>query len=430
VLPNGNAVLTVTVPKMLTLTPLLVVTTRIISGYCRAVMAGVVAESVHCCVTSPPYYGLRDYGIAGQLGLESSPAEYVAVMVEVFREVRRVLRADATCWVNLGDGYANKQLLGMPWLLAFALRDDGWYLRSEITWGKKAPMPESVTDRPTQATEKVFLLSKSARYFYDAEAVMEQRTEFAIEHEKKYSSLPRKTRQENANRKDGGDSVFQAGFANLNGGRNMRNFWLLGPEPFPEAHFATFPSEIPRRAILAGTSERGVCPKCGAPWERVVEKSGATRKGNTASGWRESGARSDNSAVDRLGEVWVETLGWLPTCACMPPAVETPGVAAGGRYMPVPATVLDPFLGAGTTGLVADQLQRHCIGIELNPAYAAMAERRIYDDAPLFAHVRLDSRFEQARISANGLGPVRPSNVIDLEEMQLSKPNTTIDLES
>jgi len=296
-------------------------------------------ESVHCVVTSPPYFGLRDYGIEqqvwpdgwrGSLGLESTPALYIEHMVAVFREVRRVLRKDGTLWLNIGDCYAAnggqgtggnfarerraymqrnhrpptpanikpKDLLGIPWMLAFALRDDGWWLRSEITWAKRAPMPESVTDRPTSATEKVFLLTKSARYFYDAEAVKEESVyDGSQESERDFGGKGVDSRPDR--------KPFRA----VTQKRNMRNWWLLGPEPFPEAHFATFPTEIPRRAILAG------CP-------------------------------------------------------------------VGG-------TVLDPFLGAGTTAMVADQLGRDCIGIELNQKYAEMAERRIRDDVGMFADIKL-----------------------------------------
>ncbi len=340
----------------------------------------------------------------GSLGLEPTPSAYVEHMVEVFRDVRRVLHRDGTLWLNIGDscnsgaqynhgrstglgranryseaddkrwggtrplikGFKPKDLLGIPWALAFALRDDGWYLRSEITWAKRAPMPESVTDRPTSATEKVFLLSKSARYFYDSEAVKEP--DLGTDHSRSVVAP--------VNRSQGylsDDTGIRTADGRNGSGRNMRNWWLLGPEPFAEAHFATFPAEIPRRAILAGTSARGVCPKCGAPWGRITEthraKDPTRHTGRAAVGCAD---RMDADEPRMLSQC--KTIGWQPTCAC-------------DVHLAQPATVLDPFFGAGTTGMVADQLGRNCIGIELNASYAAMAERRVRDDAGMFAEV-------------------------------------------
>lgn len=297
-------------------------------------LARLADESVHCCVTSPPYWGLRDYGVEGQIGLEPTPEAFVARLVHVFREVRRVLRKDGTLWLNLGDSYTTgastaprssdpkavgdvsrgvarigtpkgmkpKDLVGIPWMVAFALRADGWYLRQEIIWAKPNPMPESVTDRCTKAHEHVFLLTRSERYFYDAEAIKED----AIE-------AGRIVKATGGAAKNAGKGKFGAtaiGFTShdtLVTNRNKRSVWTIATQPFPEAHFATFPEELAETCIKAG------CP-------------------------------------------------------------------AGG-------TVLDPFGGAGTTGLVADKLGRNAILIELNPAYAAMAERRIRDDCPMFAQV-------------------------------------------
>lgn len=334
--------------------------------------------SVQCCVTSPPYWGLRDYGIAGQLGLEKTPEEYVGKLIAGFREVRRVLRDDGTLWLNLGDSYAGggnnrgngsplsekqssnrgatgqvgqlrrgsgradgivtgdsprnrdglgrvsglkpKDLIGIPWRCAFALQADGWYLRSEITWCKKVPMPESVQDRPTSATEKIFLLSKSQRYFYNAAAVRNPPSEsWANDSRWKTGSTP--TNDKNGYLEAGaqnpkqlhrmfdkqrGHSRRHAGFNDrwdqmekgqqMANGSNMRNYWILGPEPYSEAHFATFPTVIPRKCILAGS---------------------------------------------RPGD-----------------------------------TILDPFFGSGTTGQVALELGRKCIGIELNPKYVQLAKHR------------------------------------------------------
>ncbi len=288
------------------------------------------AESVHCCVTSPPYWGLRDYGCAGQVGLEATPAEYVAKMVEVFREVRRVLRSDGTLWLNLGDSYAGsgkgwnlqddakqvtsrawadresmpaartrndagpgykpKDLVGIPWSVAFALRDDGWWLRSDIIWAKPNPMPESVTDRPTKAHEYLFLLAKSQTYYYDQDAVRE-------------AGVGRLDRG-HAVRGRLGEQGWQGVSLAEPVARNRRSVWTIATEPFPEAHFATMPTKLVEPCILAGS--------------------------------------------------------------------------------PVGGVVLDPFCGSGTVGVVALRHNRSFIGIDIKPEYCEMARRRIENDAPLF----------------------------------------------
>jgi hypothetical protein len=264
----------------------------------------------------------------------------------------------------------------IPAALALALRADGWWLRSEIVWAKRAPMPESCTDRPTCAHEKVFLLSRSARYFYDAIAVQEDAE----------SDHPSGNGYDRAEQLSRGGRGQRQQWDNVGGKRNMRNVWHLGPEPFPEAHFATFVSEIPRRAILAGTSAKGVCPKCGAPWVRVVEKTFRENGRGVAGG--QKGFDGQNGWAGYPGGVNdVETIGWRPSCPC--DAFGDVGFIRTGKPPdPIPATVLDPFLGSGTTALVADQLGRDCIGIELSPGYAAMAERRHRDDAGMFADLR------------------------------------------
>jgi DNA modification methylase len=327
-------------------------TVRILHGDCREVLATLPDASVHCCVTSPPYFGLRDYGVDGQIGLEQTPDAFVAELVAVFREVRRVLRDDGTLWLNLGDSYASttkgsggtgastlqndgrsedarlrgalkaqerqamgprrfdmgdlkaKDLIGIPWRVAFALQADGWWLRQDIIWHKPNPMPESVTDRCTKAHEYVFLLSKAERYFYDASAI----------HEDALTDLPivdKSARSRNrlvvtAAGREGADEYGSIG-AVAPGKRNKRSVWTVATQPYSGAHFATMPPELAEQCIKAG------CPEGG--------------------------------------------------------------------------TVLDPFGGAGTTGLVADRLQRHALLVELNPAYIDIAERRITGDAPLFAEV-------------------------------------------
>lgn len=362
-------------------------------GNVREVLREMDSESVHCCITSPPYYSLRDYGVDGQIGLEETPEEYIAALVDVFSEVRRVLRKDATLWLNLGDSYAAttkgsgghnpkqdsnkgswfddrrsaipgglkpKDLMMMPARVALALQADGWWLRSEIVWHKPNPMPESVTDRPTKAHEMVYLLAKSARYFFDQEAVKEPAS---CANEAKYDN--------GLNGHGGGES--HAGhdsstrkFGADPRGRNIRTVWTIPTEPFPEAHFATFPQALVEPCIKAGTSERGCCPECGAPWRRVVEKSG----GNLGTGWTDHKADISKgmSQVFRAdgGETpyRVETLGWQPPCRC------DAGEAA-------PCVVLDPFSGSGTTLLVAQRLGRRALGIEIKREYADISGRSL-----------------------------------------------------
>lgn len=348
-------------------------------GDCREHLRTMADESVHCVVTSPPYFGLRDYGVAGQLGLEPTPEEYVARLVEVFREARRVLRDDGTLWLNLGDSYAaqrggthqpaetlaggnggytddgdrvnrgrldgynpsrnasaiglkHKDLIGIPWRVAFALRADGWYLRQDIIWAKPNPMPESVRDRCTKSHEYLFLLSKSERYHFDAEAIAEPLAPSSIER----LSQPHLSEQHGSDRVPGktngpmkavvkktapvgprfggnkygdderAESRTKSGRSWMGATyRNKRDVWLIPTQPFKQAHFATFPAMLVEPCILAG------CP-------------------------------------------------------------------GGG-------TVLDPFAGAGTVGLVAQRLQRSAVLIELNPDYARMAHKRIYDDGTLLA---------------------------------------------
>lgn len=305
---------------------------QILIGDCLESVRGLPDQSVNCCVTSPPYFGLRDYGHAGQIGLESTPDEFIAKLVAVFREVKRVLRDDGTLWVNIGDSYngsgkggvfsdasakqatnrgANisrpmrldsikpKDLIGIPWMLAFALRADGWYLRQDIIWSKPNPMPESVTDRCTKAHEYIFLLSKSPRYYFDSASIAEDSvTSWQIDQSR---------RQQRVAATGGAISGGTGEKISEGDTRNKRSVWNVATKPFSEAHFATFPPDLIEPAILAG------CP-------------------------------------------------------------------VGG-------SVLDPFGGAGTTGLVCDRLQRDAILCELNPAYAEMARKRILNESPLFAEV-------------------------------------------
>jgi DNA modification methylase len=382
-------------------------------GDCREVLASLPSDSVDCVVTSPPYWGLRDYGNDGQLGLERTPEEYVANMVAVFREVRRVLKPSGTCWLNLGDSYAanwssrrdeggggfktngrertkyppaglkSKDLVGIPWRVAFALQADGWYLRSDIIWSKPNPMPESVTDRPTKSHEYLFLLTKGARYYFDADAVREAHTWV--------DDRPRMAYNGKGNPEGRRLSGDAARLGNSPAGRNIRSVWTIATRPYPGAHFAVFPPELPERCIKAGSSEKGVCPECGAPWERVVERA--------PTGPRPGGHHVDDSVRDHLrsrgsgGNVGgtlqdvaryhVMTTGWRPTCDCEPaysvaepPNPSTPTPRRTAESYIVPATILDPFAGSGTVGMVANRLSRRAILIDLNPEYLKQQMKR------------------------------------------------------
>ena len=221
-------------------------------------------NSVDCVVTSPPYWGLRDYGLDEQgLGLEPTPEEYCANMVEVFREVWRVLKPTGTVWMNLGDIYSDKQLIGIPWRVAFALQADGWYLRSDIIWSKPNPMPESVSDRPTKAHEYVFLLTKSPRYYYDADAIREPQSPHTLEAFKN-GIIPRGPKSLNNPADIKAGVTKQAMTENrewqavLPNGRNKRSVWEIANHPYPEAHFATFPEKLVEPCIMAGCPQDGV----------------------------------------------------------------------------------------------------------------------------------------------------------------------------
>lgn len=319
---------------------------EIFNGDCAAVLKTLPSGSVNSCITSPPYFGLRDYGCAEQIGQEETPEEYCEKLVEVFREVKRVLRDDGTLWINIGDSYATnkgaqpptntrnscghtasrvppgykaKDLIGIPWLVAFALRADGWYLRQDIIWHKPNAMPESVNDRLTKCYEHVFLLAKSPRYFFDAAAIAEPIAESTrkrlgqdIEHQAGSDRVPGKTNGnmkacppkfggskyangEEENRTKSGNAYTCAG-----GMKNKRDVWTISTAPFKGAHFATFPKKLVEPMVLAG------CPRGGI--------------------------------------------------------------------------VLDPFTGSGTTGIVAIQNGRRFCGIELNSEYCTMATKRIEEE--------------------------------------------------
>jgi DNA modification methylase len=305
-------------------------TATVLTGDSLATLRELPADTFHCCITSPPYFGLRDYGVDGQIGLEPTPTEFIDRLVAVFSEVRRTLRPDGTCWIVIGDSYAGsgkgpaggtgtsskdsywrldtgtlpraqtygfkpKDLIGVPWMLAFALRDDGWYLRSDIVWHKPNCMPESVTDRPTRCHEYIFLLSRSRIYEYDSVAV-EEATVSDHPSGNGFKRDQRLTYRDENGAARGNEDQWQ-----VTATRNRRDVWTVPTKPSGYKHFATFPQALVEPCILAGCPEGGI--------------------------------------------------------------------------------VLDPFCGIGTTGVVAERLGRSFVGIELNPEYAAEAQRRVQEEA-------------------------------------------------
>lgn len=344
---------------------------KLINGDVLESLRELPDNSVHCVVTSPPYWGLRDYGHDGQIGLEEKPEDYVAEIVKVFSEIRRVLRDDGNCWLNIGDSYAgrggrNKDLVGIPWRVAFALQADGWWLRQDIIWAKPNPMPESVRDRCTKSHEYVFLLTQSQRYFYDAEAIKIEASVATIERNKhkfngafkgQFSGTPGEERWQE------GRAIEKPQFA-ADGLANRRSVWTITTKPFRGAHFATMPPDLAETCINAGTSKGGCCPHCGSPWQRVTERTKLTRKRPNDYVKRTGETGTGNSCANSVAGVAVKTLGWSQTCNCE-------------QHEPVPCVVLDPFAGSGTTLYVAEQLGRDSIGIELNPEYLDIAEKRL-----------------------------------------------------
>ncbi len=376
-------------------------TTTILTGCCLSILSTLPDQSVHTCVTSPPYFGLRDYGVEGQIGLEPTPDEFVEVMVRVFREVRRVLRDDGTLWLNLGDSYAtkpngpsiassklegaiaphaqvrlahaqrsksvptglkHKDLLGIPWRVALALQADGWYLRSDCIWSKPNPMPESVTDRPTKAHEYLFLLSKNERYFYDHEAVKEP-----------VSAATVARLSQNLDAQRGSDRAN-------GGGKTNGPMKAVGSIPKQDGHGRRHAGFNDRYFAGKGNAKtfRGGGAYTG---NQAFDNNAEVERTSHGNAPNETGLRNRRS-------VWeVATVGFAEAhFATFPPKLIEPCILAG---CPEGGTVLDPFFGAGTTGLVADRFGRHCVGIELNPDYVTIAEKRLRKDAGMLADIVL-----------------------------------------
>lgn len=396
-------------------------TARVLVGDVRQRIAELPDCSVQTCVTSPPYWGLRDYGHDGQIGLEQTPDEYVAELVEVFREVRRVLSDDGTLWLNLGDTYGpGKQLQGIPWRVAFALQADGWWLRQDIIWSKPNPMPESVTDRCTKAHEYVFLLSKSPRYHYDARAIHEP-AESAGESRgggKKYSSA------------EGGVAII-GDKHNLDKygptpeTRNKRDVWTIATKPYAGAHFAVMPEALAEPCVLAGSRPPGRRCDCdhviASPLGSgsvedptlLTGRKGMNRPRRADEGTRPITRREQRDYARQLkasphraemeraaGPAFAHYVRTdLSGARPIPADLLADWTGRGWLTTPAPCehsdsqadVVLDPFTGSGTVGVVALRHGRDFIGIELNPEYAALAEARIYDDGPLLNAVELSA---------------------------------------
>jgi DNA methylase len=354
---------------------------------------------------------LRDYGVEGQLGLEATPDEYVDAMVAVFEQVRRVLRSDGTLWLNIGDSYAaksrgsdagwdksrltnpgrvqkaqaaslrktgerhrgqwagvkEKELIGIPWRLAFALSDAGWYRRAEIIWDKQNPMPEAVEDRPTRAHEQVFLFSKSLRYFYDFVAVREAVTGNAYGRGDGLNPKALANPDRKAGVKQNASASAAAAIAGLTARRNLRTIWRIASQPYTGAHFAVFPPDLVEPCVLAGTSAYGCCSACGAPWWAVHEKRSLGRHElpHDHPEYRPTRYVGKHAEVNGGGQRYLDvvTVDWKAGCDC------------GADVMP--CVVLDPFMGSGTTALVARAHGRRSIGVELSPEYARLAADRL-----------------------------------------------------
>jgi DNA modification methylase len=431
---------------------------KILKGDCLETLKSLDEQSINTCVTSPPYWGLRDYGtgewvggdpdclhksakknadktggftgkrirkIGGsennkylkhkkncpdcgatrkdnQLGMEDTPEEFVENLVRVFKEVKRVLRDDGTVWLNLGDSYYNyrpgkgqslskqsvsntdqdlpqdcarrgnkiaglkeKDLVGIPWRVAFALQADGWYLRQDIIWHKPNPMPESVRDRCTKSHEYIFLLSKNPKYYYDNEAIKED----SIYHGKDKRSDKGNIRYE-GKRTNNKDTKAQQSFVTINPKKNKRSVWTITTKPYKEAHFATFPTDLIEPCVLAGCPEE-ICVDCGKPYKRVMQKPKQLEiERNKRSGLDD---RKVGGVLDKYNrENPPIDLGLQKQCDC-----ETNETKGG--------TVLDPFGGSGTTGVVASKHNRNAVLCELNEGYIDIAEKRLNDGFDIFS---------------------------------------------
>ena len=371
----------------------------LLQGKSQDVLKQFPENTFHTVVTSPPYWSLRDYFDDDQLGQESTPEEYVENVVSIMREVKRTLRKDGTVWFNIGDSYNNssgfcrategwdrkgrdkgsadkkaikhktiktKDLMGMPWSVAFALRDDGWYLRCDIVWEKENPMPDGAKDRPTRGHEYIFLLSKSPQYFYDYYRVLED-TEYHPEGIQGFG----------ANDQKGTFRMDQERTFRHYGKRNKRAVWRCSVSTYRGGHFATYSPKLITPCIQASTSEKGCCLKCGTPWEREFDKIEVDRPAPPSGYGKKHQVEDlmdifvsdhdlDNSETHPQTVKSLELIdkGWNKNCKC--DTEETTN-----------CLVLDPFNGTGTTGEVSLQHHQRYVGIELNKEYLEIAKKRL-----------------------------------------------------
>ena len=367
-------------------------------GDCREVLKTLPDKHFQTCITSPPYYGLRDYGTDSQIGLEETPEQFVESLVNVFREIKRVLKDDGTLWLNLGDSYSSggrttttnqsvrgdkdygvtrpppvegikpKDLFGIPWRVAFALQADGWYLRQDIIWNKPNPMPESVQDRCTKAHEYIFLLSKSPHYYFDNVAIKEETITFDNSNRDrdttKLNNTPGRTKM--------------AGLkTNQYETRNKRSVWTVNTKPYKEAHFAVFPTDLIEPCVLAGSSAK-ICSGCGKSYRRemvTTDVPDRTVRDHMVGVIPKRDKPSRMNSKDMIS-LTKEDNGFVKQCKCDTDKTEQD-------------RIIDPFGGSGTTALVADRHNRDATVIELNEEYIGIAKKRLEGDAPLFAKVEV-----------------------------------------
>ena len=404
---------------------------KILHGDCIESLKKLEDQSINTCITSPPYYGLRDYGTADwiggnidcdhtyhvtsaynknfnerwgnpsgnrkqeserhnveykkeckkcgaqredkQLGMEDTIEEFTENLVTVFKEVKRVLRDDGTVWLNIGDSYSKKQqLIGAPWRVALALQNDGWCLRQDIIWNKPNAMPESIKNRCTKAHEYIFLLSKNKKYYYDNEAIKEDcvgkdERKWADSYDKVGSVIQGDTNAGiKRTKRYSKDNDFK---------RNRRSVWTVTTKPFKGAHFATFPKDLIEPCVLAGCPEK-MCCECGTPYKRQMQKTGEfQRRWSKTIATAEGSPHEGQSSMQNI----YEDLGLQKQCDC-----ETNETK--------PGTVLDPFGGSGTTGIVAAQHNRNALLLELNKEYIELAQGRIEKEMGMFAELKVEMK--------------------------------------
>jgi len=344
-------------------------TNRIITGDCLNVLADLPAESVHSVMTSPPYWNLRDYDHDDQLGLEPDSDDYVQNIADVMDGVKRVLRPDGSLWLNLGNTYDDKNLQQIPARVALELQQRGWILRNRVTWAKPNPMPQSVKDRLNDTTEAIFHFVKSKGYWYDLDAIREPYGEFAqrVQENPQWERTGEEKRAENS---PGKHVIYDEGKSRADAyhpaGKNPGDVFEVTTKPFPEAHFAVYPPELCEKPIKATVPPK-VCVECGSPYERdkTVHSGSDT---NIDGDMSERGVTRTTEGLnkkDQKEKRYKATFhGWGQSCPC-----DSDTTDAG--------IILDPFAGAGTTCMVADELGRRWTGIDINPEYVDIADERM-----------------------------------------------------